>query len=179
MTALGAISHIAHAKLPHKSSFTQAALIYKHVLGSSMQVFWISESRGALKENSGAFGCDVGDAIRTRTLMRRQLPNKALWAPKCTPFAPRRESRRKVQILAVKTPPTRVPGGALSRVIHHRAQRAAATANQNKWTISTQRAACPPAAAACLLIHHYSLLTSSQHMFATFPKFWIQFHLFS
>ncbi|CAK1544622.1 unnamed protein product [Leptosia nina] len=41
-----------------------------------------------------------------------------LCAPR-VPFAPRRESGRKVQILAVMSPPTLVLLGALYRAIHH------------------------------------------------------------
>ncbi|GBP29267.1 hypothetical protein EVAR_78961_1 [Eumeta japonica] len=65
-------------------------------------------------------------------------------APAPPPFAPPRESRRKVQNLAVERPPTRVPRGALSRVIHHSDPPATDTRHSSKQMNNIEADASTP-----------------------------------
>lgn len=117
IAARGAIAHIALPKPNCESLLTPVALIYKHFLGSRVcRCFeYRAMHRREQKDRCAAMRLErvhlCGASYRINHCEPPNVP---------TPFAPPRESGRKVQILAVKTPPTRVPGGALSRVIHHR-----------------------------------------------------------
>ena len=123
---LPTLCHLLTPCLPHIAGQPQHAKLlvhtrhtaYKRQLGSGMQVLWITEARGMHRATRAS---DSRCARLERVHLWGASYRISIASPrmKWTPFAPPRESRRKVQILAVKAPPTRVPWGALSRVIHH------------------------------------------------------------